>query len=179
MNIKNIPNGKKVPDDLYAIIEIPAYSLPVKYEINKDLGVLFVDRFIATSMFYPCNYGYINNTLALDGDPMDVLVPTPYPLQSKTVIRCRPIGLLKMTDESGIDLKLIAVPHSKITKEYDHIYSICDLPILLKKQIQHFFQNYKQLESKKWVSIDGWEDVNISKKEITLSVERALTKSTI
>ncbi len=110
-------------------------------EIDKESGALFVDRFMSTAMFYPCNYGYINHTLSLDGDPVDVLVPTPYPLQPGSVIRCRPVaGVLKMTDEAGEDAKLIAVPHTKLSKEYDHIKDVNDLPELLKAQIAHFFR---------------------------------------
>lgn len=124
-------------------------------------------------MFYPCNYGYINHTLSLDGDPVDVLVPTPYPLLAGSVIRCRPIGVLKMTDESGEDAKIIAVPHSKLSSEYNHINDIEDLPALLKAQIVHFFQHYKELEANKWVKIDGWQGVEAAKEEIMSSFARA------
>lgn len=157
-NIQKIPTGKKVPYDIYGIIEIPAFSSPVKYEINKNYNMLFVDRFITTPMFYPCNYGFINNTLAEDGDPLDILIPTPYPVQSKSVIRCIPIGTLEMTDEKGPDTKIIAVPHKSITEEYKHISDITHLPEVLKKQILYFFQNYKSLDAKKWVKIQGWKN---------------------
>lgn len=173
MGLKNVPAGKQLPDDIYVVIEIPANSDPIKYEVDKETGTLFVDRFMATAMFYPANYGYINNTLSLDGDPVDVLVPTPYPLQPGSVIRCRPVGVLKMTDESGQDAKVIAVPHSKLTKEYDHIKDVNDLPPLLKAQIQHFFESYKALEAGKWVKVDGWADVNEARQEILDSFERA------
>ncbi|MDG6894709.1 inorganic diphosphatase [Volucribacter amazonae] len=173
MGLKNVPAGKALPDDIYVVIEIPANSDPIKYEVDKETGTLFVDRFMATAMFYPANYGYINNTLSLDGDPVDVLVPTPYPLQPGSVIRCRPVGVLKMTDESGQDAKVIAVPHSKLTKEYDHIQDVNDLPALLKAQIQHFFESYKALEAGKWVKVDGWADVNEARQEILASFERA------
>ncbi len=143
MSLNLVPAGKELPEDIYVIIEIPANADPIKYEIDKESGALFVDRFMSTAMFYPCNYGYINNTLSLDGDPVDVLVPTPYPLQPGSVIRCRPVGVLKMTDESGEDAKLVAVPHSKLTKEYDHIKDVNDLPELLRAQITHFFERYK------------------------------------
>lgn len=119
MSLNLVPAGKDLPEDIYVVIEIPANADPIKYEIDKETGALFVDRFMSTAMFYPCNYGYINHTLSLDGDPVDVLVPTPYPLQPGSVIRCRPVGVLKMTDEAGEDAKLVAVPHSKLTKEYD------------------------------------------------------------
>lgn len=173
MGLKNVPAGKALPDDIYVVIEIPANSDPIKYEVDKETSTLFVDRFMATAMFYPANYGYINNTLSLDGDPVDVLVPTPYPLQPGSVIRCRPVGVLKMTDESGQDAKVIAVPHSKLTKEYDHIKDVNDIPALLKAQIQHFFESYKALEAGKWVKVDGWADAAAAREEILASFERA------
>ncbi|EQL96239.1 inorganic pyrophosphatase [Vibrio parahaemolyticus VP250] len=131
---------------------------------------------MSAPMFYPCNYGYVNNTLSLDGDPVDVLVPTPYPLMPGSVIRCRPVGVLKMTDESGEDAKVVAVPHSKISKEYEHIQDVGDIPELLKAQITHFFERYKELESGKWVKVDGWADVEAAKAEILQSYERAQNK---
>ena len=146
MSLLNVPAGKDLPEDIYVVIEIPANADPIKYEIDKESGALFVDRFMSTAMFYPCNYGYINHTLSLDGDPVDVLVPTPYPLQPGSVIRCRPVGVLKMTDEAGEDAKLIAVPHTKLSKEYDHIKDVNDLPELLKAQIAHFFEHYKDFD---------------------------------
>ena len=173
MGLKNVPAGKELPDDIYVVIEIPANSDPIKYEVDKETGTLFVDRFMATAMFYPANYGYINNTLSLDGDPVDVLVPTPYPLQPGSVIRCRPVGVLKMTDESGQDAKVIAVPHSKLTKEYDHIKDVNDIPALLKAQIQHLSESYKALEAGKWVKVDGWADAAAAREEILASFERA------
>ena len=173
MGLNNVPAGKELPDDIYVVIEIPTNSDPIKYEVDKASGALFVDRFMSTAMFYPANYGYINHTLSLDGDPVDVLVPTPFPLEAGSVIRCRPVGVLKMTDEKGEDAKVIAVPHSKLTKEYDHIQNIEDVPALLKAQIQHFFESYKALEAGKWVKIDGWEGVEAARKEIIESFERA------
>lgn len=173
MGLESVPAGKQLPDDIYVVIEIPANSDPIKYEVDKETGTLFVDRFMATAMFYPANYGYVNNTLSLDGDPVDVLVPTPYPLQPGSVIRCRPVGVLKMTDESGKDAKVVAVPHTKLSKEYDHIKDVNDLPALLKAQIQHFFESYKALEAGKWVKVDGWEGVEAAHQEILESFERA------
>ncbi|WP_032092340.1 inorganic diphosphatase [Necropsobacter rosorum] len=173
MGLENVPAGKALPDDIYVVIEIPANSDPIKYEVDKETGTLFVDRFMATAMFYPANYGYVNHTLSSDGDPVDVLVPTPYPLQPGSVIRCRPVGVLKMTDESGGDAKVVAVPHSKLSKEYDHIKDVNELPTLLKAQIQHFFENYKALEAGKWVKVEGWGDVNEARQEILDSFERA------
>lgn len=173
MNFKKVPAGIDVPNDIYVIIEIPANSnYPIKYEINKEIGVIFVDRFILTPMFYPCNYGYINHTLSLDGDPIDVLVPTPYPLQSGCVIRCRPIGMLKMTDESGQDSKIIAVPHNKISQEYTFIQDVDDLPKLLRNQIHHFFENYKNLETGKWVKIKSWEHSEVANTDILDAFKR-------
>ncbi|HHW7546501.1 TPA: inorganic diphosphatase [Mannheimia haemolytica] len=173
MGLELVPAGKELPDDIYVVIEIPANSDPIKYEVDKETGALFVDRFMATAMFYPANYGYVNNTLSSDGDPVDVLVPTPYPLQPGSVIRCRPVGVLKMTDEAGGDAKVVAVPHTKLSKEYDHIKDVSDLPALLKAQIQHFFESYKALEAGKWVKVEGWGDVNEARQEILESFERA------
>jgi inorganic pyrophosphatase len=153
MSLLNVPAGKDLPEDIYVVIEIPANADPIKYEIDKDTGALFVDRFMSTAMFYPCNYGYINHTLSLDGDPVDVLVPTPYPLQPGSVIRCRPVGVLKMT--------------------YDHIKDVNDLPELLKAQISHFFEQYKALEKGKWVKVEGWDNAEAAKAEIIASFERA------
>ncbi|MGP1930724.1 MAG: inorganic diphosphatase [Arsenophonus sp. ET-YP4-MAG3] len=176
MSLNNVPAGKKLPDDIYVIIEISANADPIKYEVDKKYGVIFVDRFISTTMFYPCNYGYINRTLSLDNDPVDVLVPTPYPVQQGTIIRCRPIGMLKMIDESGEDTKLIAVPHSELTKEYNHIKDIYDLSELLRDQIKYFFEHYKDLEKGKWVKVKSWENVAKAKTEILSSFERAAKK---
>lgn len=167
-----IPAGKNIPEDIYVIIEIPANSDPIKYEIDKKTGTIFVDRFLLTPMFYPCNYGYINQTLSLDGDPVDVLVPTPHPLQSGCVIYCRPIGMLNMIDESGKDSKIIAVPHSKVSEQYSLIQDINDFPNLLRNQISHFFKNYKNLDSGKWVKIKNWENSNAAKIEISKAFER-------
>lgn len=172
MSLNNVPAGKSLPDDIYVVIEIPANADPIKYEVDKESGAVFVDRFMSAPMFYPCNYGYVNHTLSLDGDPVDVLVPTPYPLIPGSVIRCRPVGVLKMTDESGEDAKVVAVPHTKISKEYDHIQDVNDLPALLKAQITHFFERYKELESGKWVKVDGWEDAASARAEILSSYER-------
>ena len=157
MSYANIPAGKSLPEDIYVAIEIPANASPIKYEIDKDLDALMVDRFMATPMFYPANYGYIPQTLADDGDPLDVLVVTPYPVVPGSVIRCRAVGMLNMSDESGQDEKLIAVPHDKLTPIYKEVQEYTDLPPLLMQQIEHFFENYKDLEPGKWVKIDGWK----------------------
>ena len=172
MSLNLVPAGKELPEDIYVVIEIPQNADPIKYEIDKESGAIFVDRFMATPMFYPCNYGYINNTLSLDGDPVDVLVPTPYPLVPGSVIRCRPVGVLKMSDEAGQDAKLVAVPHSKLTKLYDDVKDVEDLSDLLKGQIKHFFERYKELEAGKWVKVEGWGNKAEAIAEIEASVVR-------
>lgn len=169
MGYNTIPAGKDLPNDIYVAIEIPANSSPIKYEIDKDMDALLVDRFMATPMFYPANYGYINNTLADDGDALDVLVITPYPVVPGSVIRARPVGVLKMSDEAGGDEKLLAVPHEKLTQLYNDIQDIDDVPQLLKDQIAHFFENYKDLEKGKWVKIEGWENADAAREAIMKS----------
>ena len=169
MSYQNIPAGKDLPNDIYVVIEIPANSSPVKYEIDKDADALFVDRFMASPMFYPANYGYINNTLADDGDALDVLVVTPYPVVPGSVIRCRPVGVLNMTDEAGEDAKLLAVPHEKLTQAYNNVQDISDLPELLLNQIKEFFENYKNLEKGKWVKVESWEGVESAKAKILVA----------
>jgi len=166
MSYQNIPAGKDLPNDIYVVIEIPANSSPVKYEIDKDADALFVDRFMASPMFYPANYGYINNTLADDGDALDVLVVTPYPVVPGSVIRCRPVGVLNMTDEAGEDAKLLAVPHEKLTQAYNDVHDITDLPEMLRNNIKEFFENYKNLEKGKWVKVESWEGVDAAKVKI-------------
>lgn len=169
MSYNKIPAGKSLPDDINVIIEIPANHSPVKYEIDKDMDALVVDRFMATPMFYPANYGFIPQTLSDDGDPLDVLVVTPHPVEPGSVIRCRPVGVLNMTDESGADAKLIAVPHDKLSAEYKHIQDINDVPELLRKQIAHFFENYKDLEEGKWVKVEAWGTADEARTEIQKS----------
>lgn len=175
MSFDSLSPGKDVPEEVNVIIEIPAYSNPVKYEIDKESGTLMVDRFMASPMFYPCNYGYIPHTLSEDGDPIDVLVETPHPLVHGSVIACRPVGVLNMKDEAGPDAKLIAVPIRKLTSIYDDINDVDDLPELLKAQISHFFTRYKELEKGKWVEIDGWSNAADAKQQIIESIERAKT----
>lgn len=172
MSLDSIAPGKSVPEDVNVIIEIPANADPVKYEVDEDSGAMAVDRFMATAMHYPCNYGYIPQTLCEDGDPADVLVITPHPVITGSVIRCRPIGVLAMTDESGGDAKILAVPISKLTTLYDDIKSIDDVPRLTLDQISHFFEHYKDLEKGKWVKIDGWSGVEAAHAEILAAVER-------
>jgi inorganic pyrophosphatase len=172
MNLDRVTAGANIPDDINVIIEIPAQSDPVKYEMDKESGAMFVDRFMGTSMHYPCNYGYVPNTLSEDGDPVDVLVVTPCPLISGSVIRCRPLGMLQMTDESGPDSKIIALPIKSLTDYYRNVTTIDSLPESLLSQIAHFFEHYKDLESGKWVKIEGWTGVKDAKNEVLSSVER-------
>lgn len=172
MSYKAIPAGKELPNDIYVVIEIPANHSPIKYEIDKDMDCLLVDRFMATPMFYPANYGYIPNTLADDGDPLDVLVITPYPVEPGSVIRARPVGVLNMEDEAGEDAKLVAVPHQKLTQLYNDINDVDDIPELLRAQIGHFFENYKDLEKGKWVKVQGWGNADDARQMI-LDSEKA------
>ncbi len=171
MSFEKVPAGKNLPHDLNVIIEIPANSSPVKYEIDKDSDAIFVDRFMAAPMFYPANYGYINETLADDGDALDVLVITPHPVLTGSVIRCRAVGILNMTDEAGEDAKLVAVPHEKLTQMYNDVHDINDLPEMLLNQIKHFFENYKTLEKGKWVKVEGWSDAAAARAAIEASAK--------
>ena len=166
MLLDNIPAGKSLPEDINVVIEIPAQGAPVKYEIDKDSGALVVDRFMATAMFYPCNYGFIPHTLSDDGDPVDVLVVTPFALPPGVVVRCRALGMLQMEDDGGIDAKLVAVPVEKLCPMYKDLQKLEDLPQLLRDQIVHFFEHYKDLEKGKWVKIQGWADIAAATKEL-------------
>lgn len=172
MSVLAVNSGRDVPNDINVVIEIPMHAAPVKYEVDKDTGALFVDRFMATAMFYPANYGYIPQTLSDDGDPVDVLVVAPTPLVSGSVIRCRVVGMLKMTDESGVDAKLLAVPIDKLSKSYRKVQTHHDLPESLLQSLEHFFKHYKDLEDGKWVKVDGWEGPEAARHEIISSVER-------
>jgi len=171
MNLDRVTSGRDVPNEINVIIEIPAHSDPVKYEVDKETGAMFVDRFMGTAMHYPCNYGYIPHTLSADGDPADVLVVTPVPLISGSVIRCRPIGLLEMTDESGDDAKILAVPVDKLCRQFRGAHGPEDMPPGLTDQIAHFFEHYKDLDEGKWVRVKGWRDGEAAKQEIVNSVE--------
>ena len=166
MGYEQVSAGKDVPNDINVIIEISAQGDPIKFEADKDIGAVLVDRFMGTSMRYPLNYGYVPRTIAGDGDPVDVLVVTPFPLQPGVVIRCRPVGVLKMEDDGGVDAKVVAVPVSKLTPLYDKVQTTDDLPELLMKQTVHFFEHYKDLEPGKWVKVLGWGTVEDAKQEI-------------
>ena len=172
MNLDRVDAGRDVPNDVNVVIEIPMNGDPIKYELDKTTGALFIDRFMSTSMHYPCNYGYIPHTLSDDGDPVDVLVVTPFPLIPGVVVRCRPIGMLKMVDEAGGDEKLLAVPIDKLTPIYREVQSARDLPELTTSQITHFFQHYKDLEAGKWVKVEGWVGAEEAKQAILDGVKK-------
>lgn len=171
MDIRQIPVGKNPPKDVNAVIEIPLGGVPVKYEIDKESGALFVDRFLHTAMFYPGNYGFIPHTLSADGDPCDVLVVSQVPVVPGAVIRCRPVGALVMEDEAGGDEKILAVPVDALHPFYTGIQSYRDLPPIMCEQMAHFFQHYKDLEPGKWVKVTGWVGPEEAKAEIMAGVE--------
>ena len=171
MNLDRVDSGRNVPNEINVIIEIPAHADPVKYELDKDTGAMFVDRFMSTAMHYPCNYGYVPRTLSKDGDPVDVLVLSPVPLISGAVIQCRPVGVLLMADESGDDAKILAVPIDKLSKTYRKVSTYRDLSEELLNQISHFFEHYKDLDEGKWVRIPGWGGADEAKQEILDSLE--------
>ncbi len=171
MGLDRVPSGKDLPNDFNVVIEIPMHSEPIKYEVDKDSGAIFVDRFMSTAMHYPCNYGYIPHTIAGDGDPVDVLVIAQFALPPGVVVRCRPIGVLKMTDEAGDDAKVLAVPVDKLTPMYKSVQSPSDLPQIVLDQISHFFQHYKDLEPGKFVKINGWYGIDDARGEINDGVK--------
>jgi inorganic pyrophosphatase len=172
MGLERVPSGKSLPNDFNVVIEIPMHSEPIKYEVDKDSGAIFVDRFMSTAMHYPCNYGYIPHTIAGDGDPVDVLVIAQFALPPGVVVRCRPIGVLKMTDEAGNDAKVLAVPVDKLTPMYKSVNSPNDLPQIVLDQISHFFEHYKDLEPGKFVKVEGWHGIEDARIEINEGVER-------
>lgn len=171
MSLNLVDAGRDLANDFNVIIEIPMHADPIKYEVDKATGALFVDRFVSTAMHYPCNYGYVPQTLSDDGDPVDVLVITPFALMPGVVVRVRPIGILKMSDEGGGDTKLLAVPIDKLTPLYRHVETVRDLPELVISQITHFFQHYKDLEPGKWVKIEGWGSPEEAKAEVRAGVK--------
>ncbi len=173
MNIDKISIGKNAPSDVNVVIEIPQNAPGVKYEVDKDSGAVFVDRFLSAPMFYPCNYGFIPNTLSGDGDPVDVLVVAPYEIAVGAVLRSRPIGVLVMEDEDGQDEKILAVPADKMTPLYKDVKSYKDLPPLLIEQITHFFERYKDLEKNKWVKVKEWGNAEDAEKMILEGIARA------
>jgi len=171
MNLQRITPGTNPPEDINVIIEIPAHGAPVKYEMDKTSQTLSVDRFMSTAMYYPANYGYVPQTLSEDGDPVDVLAITPVPLIPGTLMNCRPIGVLCMEDEAGVDEKILAVPNNKLTTLYHHVSEPSDLPESLLNTICHFFTHYKDLEAGKWVKISGWAGSQAGKTIITQAVQ--------
>lgn len=172
MALNNVLSGISLPNDFNVIIEIPMHADPVKYEVDKVSGAIFVDRFMSTAMHYPCNYGYIPHTISDDGDPVDVLVLAQFALPPGVVVRCRPIGMLEMEDEAGGDHKLLAVPVDKLTTMYRNIVSQRDLQPIILDQISHFFAHYKDLEPGKFVKLKGWLGVEEAKQEIMIGVKR-------
>ena len=173
MDITKISPGKDLPNQVNVIIEVPMNSDPVKYEMDKDSGAIFVDRFLATPMYYPCNYGFIPGTLSDDGDPADVLVISDFPIVPGAVIAAKPIGVLIMEDEKGMDEKILAVPAKKLNSQYENIENYKELPELLLNKISHFFERYKDLEKGKWVKIKGFEDAAKAKQLINEAYQRA------
>lgn len=171
MSLNQVPTGKDVPNDFNVIIEIPMQGDPVKYEVDKESGAIFVDRFMGTAMQYPTNYGYVPHTLADDGDPVDVLVITPVPLIPGVVVRCRPLGVLLMEDEAGLDAKVLAVPVEKVCGLYAYQKTYKDVSPWRLDMIAHFFEHYKDLDKGKWVKINGWGDIDEAKKEILSGVK--------
>jgi len=172
MGLDLVPTGKNPPDEINVIIEIPKDAEPVKYEVDKASGAIFVDRILSTPMRYPCNYGYVPHTVCGDGDPADVLVILPLPLIPGSVIRCRPVGVLKMSDEAGSDEKILAVPVDKVFAGYSHIDDIGKVSKHWLERIGHFFEHYKDLEQGKWVKLDGWGGASEAKRILVESMAR-------
>lgn len=170
MSLHQVTPGDKAPDEFNVVIEIPTAADPIKYEVDKASGAIFVDRFMTTAMHYPCNYGYIPQTLSADGDPVDVLVVTPYPLLPGVVVTCRSLGVLSMEDEAGGDAKLLAVPIDKVLPLYSHWKSYEDINPARLHQIRHFFEHYKDLEPGKWVKVSGWEGPEAARREVVESM---------
>ncbi|MEE4210521.1 MAG: inorganic diphosphatase [Parvularcula sp.] len=175
MRISEIAPGVNPPEDINVIIEVPLGNEPIKYEIDKASGAMFVDRFLYTSMRYPCNYGFMPHTLSGDGDPVDVMCLGNRPLVPGAVLRARPIGVLMMEDEAGIDEKILAAPHPKLTRWYDNIKTYEDVQPILRDRIWHFFEHYKDLEPNKWVKVLEWRDKEHAEELIRQGLEAAKT----
>jgi inorganic pyrophosphatase len=173
LNLNAIPVGKNPPHEVNVVIEVPIGGEPIKYEMDKESGALFVDRFLYTSMRYPGNYGFIPHTLSDDGDPCDVIVANTRAIAPGAVISCRVVGVLMMEDEAGGDEKILAVPSAKLTQRYEKVHNFSDLPEITLKQIEHFFAHYKDLEPNKWVKILGWGDAEEARSLVMQGVERA------
>ena len=176
MQLNKLVTGLDVPHDIYVVIEIPAHGPGIKLELDKESGALLLDRFMATPMHYPCNYGFVPHTLSDDGDPIDVLVANTRPIIPGAVMNVRPIGVLKMEDDGGGDEKIIAVPTPKITQRYVNVKNHVDLPQITREQIEHFFLHYKDLEPGKWVKLKGWGDADEARRLISEAIARAAKK---
>jgi len=172
MRIEAIAIGHNPPDDINVVVEVPIGGEPIKYELDKEAGTLVVDRFLHTPMRYPGNYGFVPHTLSADGDPSDVLIANTRPIFPGAVINVRPVGVLNMTDESGGDEKIIAVPSDKLTQRYLNVRNYTDLPMITLEQIQHFFEHYKDLEPGKWVTVAGWGDAAAARQCIQEAIDR-------
>lgn len=172
MRLDAIPVGHNPPHDVNVIVEVPLGGEPVKYEMDKEAGTLVVDRILYTSMRYPGNYGFVPHTLSDDGDPVDILIANQRPIIPGAVINCRPLGVLNMVDEEGHDEKIIVVPTGRVSAMFEHVNNYRDLPSMLLRQIEHFFQRYKDLEDGKWVKIDHWGDENEAREKICQAIER-------
>ncbi len=172
MALNLVSPGPNIPEAINAIIEIPMHADPIKYEVDKASGEIFVDRVLSTPMRYPCNYGYMPGTLCEDGDPLDVLVVVPIALITGAIIECKPLGVMDMTDEKGRDTKLITVPVPRIFTPYAHYRKLADISVETRGRIQHFFTHYKDLEMNKWVRVDGWRDVRDAHAEVLACMER-------
>ena len=172
MDYSKLSIGTKPPYDVNVVIEVPMRADPIKYEIDKASNALLVDRFMHTAMAYPCNYGFVPHTLSDDGDPIDILLHCAFPLIPNCVVNARPIGVLLMEDESGIDEKILAVPNRHLTDEFDKITSISDVPISTLSRIAHFFEHYKDLEKEKWVRVIGWRNESVARQIIRESISR-------
>ena len=170
MDLSKISPGENPPSDINVVVEVPLGGEPIKYEIDKASGAMFVDRFLYTAMRYPCNYGFVPQTLADDGDPVDVMVVGNRPLVPGAVVAARPVGVLIMEDEAGMDEKILAVPVPRLTDYYSKIHSYTDLPDILIKRISHFFEHYKDLEPNKWVKVVGWRDREEAEKLIAQGI---------
>ncbi|MEM0909091.1 MAG: inorganic diphosphatase [Pseudomonadota bacterium] len=177
MRIDAIPIGKNPPDDINVVIEVPVGGEPIKYELDKGSGALWVDRFLYTPMRYPVNYGFVPHTLSQDGDPIDVMIASTRPIVPGAVMNARPIGVLQMEDESGEDEKILAVPATALTLRYEKVKTYADMPNITLEQIEHFFTHYKDLEPGKWVKIVGWADVDVAKDKVRQAIERAAEQS--
>ncbi|MGC1676845.1 MAG: inorganic diphosphatase [Candidatus Binataceae bacterium] len=176
MDVSKITPGRNPPDEIHVVVEIPQGGVPIKYELDKVSGALFVNRFLHTAMFYPANYGFIPNTLSEDGDPADAMVLSQVPVAPGAVIRCRPVGALLMEDENGVDEKILAVPVDELNPYFDGINQLADLPPIVRDQIDHFFRHYKDLEKGKWVKVNGWVDRAAARELINQAIARCPKK---